>query len=394
MRISILIFVFFRCQSLREEKRRKEEEDKEARKRAEEEERRRRKEEEEARIRAEEEEERRRMEDEKARIQAAEEEAKARAEKEEKARVAEEAEKTLVKEPQTREDPDIELITEEALDGNLAVPETEEEEEEVGTSSHAEGKHVKAEELNDTDADPEVNGTPAEAGPQLEERDGEEDAENRTPAESDSTSVLSSDGALTPQPSTAGEELDKKSPDDASTLPNADQNRAKAAAVGKGQLSRSQEKREQRRRRGLEHNQRETERASSSSSSSVGGKDETSSPKNKPQATRSKERSESKELDQYTFVAWKLKEDRAAKRDTKTSPPPAGPVRPSTLSLQPVADRNGVAEGTGAVALHRRPGAIKEKPEKWRGRRSDGELSERTRTPLYVCSHPLTPAIS
>lgn len=368
---------------MREEKRRKEEEEKEARKRAEEEERRRRKEEEEARIRAEEEEERRRIEDEKARIKAAEEEAKARAEKEEIARMAEEAEKNLVKEPQTREDPDIELITEETLDDNLAVPEMEEE---VSTSSHREGQHVKAEELNDKDVDPEVNGTLAEAGPQLEERDGEEDLENRTPPESDSASVLSSDGVLTPQPSTAGEELDKKSLDDASMLSNADQNRAKATAVSKGQLSRSQEKREQRRRRGLEHNQRETERASSS----VSGKDETSSLKNKPQATRSKERSESKELDQYTFVAWKMKEDRAAKKDTKTSPPPAGPVRPSTLSLQPVSDRNGVVEGTGAVSLQRRPGAIKEKPEKWRGRRSDGELSERTKTPLYVCSDPLT----
>lgn len=365
---------------MREEKRRKEEEEKEARKRAEEEERRRRKEEEDARIRAEEEEERRRVEDERARIQAAEEEAKARAERE---RTAEEAEKNL-KEPQTREDPDIELITEEALDDNLAVPEMEEEE--VRTRSHREGQHVEAEELNDVDADPELNGTLAEAGPQLEERDGEEELENRTPPESDSTSVLSSDGVLTPQPSAAGEELDKRSLDDATVLPNADQSRAKSTAVSKGQLSRSQEKREQRRRRGLEHNQRETERASSS----VSGKDETSSLKSKPQATRSKERSESKELDQYTFVAWKMKEDRAAKKETKTSPPPAGPVRPSTLSLQPVSDRNGVAEGTGAVALQRRPGAIKEKPEKWRGRRSDGELSERTKTPLYVCSDPLT----
>uniref|UniRef100_H3DDJ4 Myosin IXB n=1 Tax=Tetraodon nigroviridis TaxID=99883 RepID=H3DDJ4_TETNG len=221
------------------------------------------------------------------------------------ARMAEEAEKSVVKEPQTREDPDIELITEEMLDDNLAVLEMEEE---VNTSSHTEDKHVKGGELNDVDMELEVNGTPAEAGPQLEE---------------------------------------------------------------------SQEKRELRRLRGLEHNQRETERASSS----VSGKDDTSSLKNKTQATRLKERSESKELDQYTFVAWKMKEDKTAKKETKTSPSPAGPVRPSTLPLQPVSDRNGVSEGTGAVGLQRRPGAIKEKPEKWRGRRSDGELSERTSPP-------------
>lgn len=383
---------------MRDEKQRKEEEEeKEAQKRAEEEERRRREEEEEARIRAEEEEERRRIEDEKARIKATEEEAKARAEKKEIARMAEEAiTRNLVKEPQTREDPDIELITEEMLDDNLAVPEMEEE---VNTSSHREDKHFKGEELNDMDMDLELNGTLAEAGPQLEERDGEDDLENRTTAESDSTSVLSSDGVLTLQSSTVGEELDKKSLDDTSILSNVDQNRAKSTAVSKGQLSRSQEKRELRRRRGLEHNQRETERASSS----VSSKDDTSSLKNKTQATRLKERSESKELDQYTFVAWKMKEDKAAKKETKTSPPPAGPVRPSTLPLQPVSDRNGVSEGTGAVGLQRRPGAIKEKPEKWRGRRSDGELSERisppqghskeeqrTKTPLYVFSDPLT----
>ncbi|CAG08020.1 unnamed protein product, partial [Tetraodon nigroviridis] len=327
-----------RCQSLREEKLRKEEEEKEAQKRAEEEERRRREEEEEARIRAEEEEERRRLEDEKARIKA-EEEAKARAEKEEIARMAEEAEKSVVKEPQTREDPDIELITEEMLDDNLAVLEMEEE---VNTSSHTEDKHVKGGELNDVDMELEVNGTPAEAGPQLEERDGEDDLESGTPAESDSTSVLSSDGVFSPQTSTAGEDLDNKSLDDASTLSNIDQSRTQSTAVSKGQLSRSQEKRELRRLRGLEHNQRETERASSS----VSGKDDTSSLKNKTQATRLKERSESKELDQYTFVAWKMKEDKTAKKETKTSPSPAGPVRPSTLPLQPVSDRNGVSEGT------------------------------------------------
>lgn len=390
----IFFFFFFRCQSLREEKRRKEEEEKEARKRAEEEERRRREEEEEeARRQAEEEEERRRIEDEKARIKAEEEEAKRKAEREEIARMAEEAERKLVKEPQTREDPDIELITEEMLDYNLTGPETEEE---VNTSSHREDKGVKGEKLDDVEMDPELNGTLAEAGPQLEERDGEDDLENHTPAESDSTSVLSSDGILTLQPSTTGEEMDKKSLDDASVCSDADQNRAKSSAANKGQLSRSQEKREQRRRRGLEHNRRETERASSS----VGSKEDTSSLKSKTQATRSKERAESKELDQYTFVAWKMKEDKAAKKETKTSPP-AGPVRPSTLPLQPVSDRNGVSESTGAVSLQRRPGAIKEKPEKWKGRRSDGELSERTspqqppskeerrrKTPLYVSIRP------
>ncbi|XP_044055843.1 unconventional myosin-IXa isoform X8 [Siniperca chuatsi] len=367
-----------RCQSMREEKRRKEEEDKEARKRAEE--RRRREEEEEARRRAEEEEERRRMEEEETRRQAEEEEARRRAEEEEAARKAykkrEEVEKRLASEPQTREDPDIEMVTEEMLDDNLPVQETEEERE-VNTSSHTEEEQGEGEEL-----DLETNGTLAEAGPQLDEKEDDEDLENQTLGQSDPKPVLPSDGVTSNAftPTSPREGMDEQAPSNTSTPSNAEQKRVRAPAINRRLSSRSQEKREQRRRRGLEHNQRETERASSSAIS----KDETSPPKSKSQETsKLKERADSKELDQYTFVAWKMKEDKGGKKEAKTYPPPAGPVRPSTLSLQPadpVPERNGV-EGAGVVNLHRRPGAIKEKPEKWRGRRSDGEFSESTSPP-------------
>uniref|UniRef100_A0A667Y0H6 Myosin IXB n=1 Tax=Myripristis murdjan TaxID=586833 RepID=A0A667Y0H6_9TELE len=172
----------------------------------------------------------------------------------------------------------------------------------------------------------------------------------------------------------------------ASTSPTPSEQKRVRPPVHKGQTSRSQEKREQRRRRGLEHNRRETERAASSSTSAV-SKDETSVPKGKSQeAARLKERADSKELDQYTFVAWKMKEDKGGKKEGKTSPPlsSAGPVRPSTLSLQPsdsVHERNGHGEGAGAVNLQRRSGGIKEKPEKWKGRRSEGGQSENTSPP-------------
>ncbi|XP_041790739.1 unconventional myosin-IXb isoform X3 [Chelmon rostratus] len=373
-----------RCHSMREEKRRKEEEEKEARKRAEEEERRRREEEEEARRRAEEEEERRRRMEEEARRKAEEEEAKRRAEEEEEARKKLEAETRVASEPQTREDPDIELVTEEMLDDNLPVQETEEErgeeDDKVNTSSHTEEEQAKDEELEDGEL--KTNGTQAEAGPQLDEKEEDEDLENQTLEESTSQPTLPSDGvtsnALTP--TSPGEELGKQAPSDTSTPSGAELKRARAPATNRGP-SRSQEKREQRRRRGLEHNQRETERASSSAIT----KDETSPPKSKSQETpKLKERADSKELDQYTFVAWKMKEDKGGKKEAKTSPPSATPVRPSTLSLQladPVSERNGLGEGAGAVHLHRRPGAIKEKPEKWRGRRSDGEPSEGTSPP-------------
>ncbi|KAM9357790.1 unconventional myosin-IXb [Symphorus nematophorus] len=375
-----------RCQSMREEKRRKEEEEKEARKRAEEEERRRREEEEEARRRAEEEEERRRMEEEEeARKKAEEEEAMRRAEEEEAARKAQEEEKRLASEPQTREDPDIELVTEETLDDNLPVQETEEEkgeeDGEVNTSSHTEEEQTKEEEQEDRELDLETNGTLAEAGPQLDEK--EEDEENQTLEESNSKPAPPSDevtsDALTP--TSPAEESDK--PSDTSTASSAEQKRPRAPPINRGPSSRSQEKREQRRRRGLEHNQRETERASSSSSAI--SKEDTPPPKSTgKEASKLKERADSKELDQYTFVAWKMKEDKGGKKEAKESPSPAAPVRPSTLSLQPadsVPERNGLGEGAGAVNLHRRPGAIKEKPEKWRGRRSDGDPFEGTSPP-------------
>ncbi|CAM9290724.1 unnamed protein product [Lampetra planeri] len=339
-----------RCQSMREEKRKKEEAEI-ARKKAEEEERRRREEEEDAKRRMEEEEERRKAEEEEARRRAEEEaarraqEAKAEEEAEQKQR-EEEKERGRAREPQTREDPDIELVTEEMLDGSIhPVQETDEkrgeDSGELTTSSHTEEELeedddddewlLKAEDEDGEALPPrsdEINGTLAGAGPQL---DGtEEGKENQTPDQSDGAAS----SALT------------------STSP------------AKGQTSRSQEKREQRRRRGLEHNQRETERAASSSSSSSCA--DHTSPKSKSQ-----EAAKLKELDQYTFVAWKLKEDKGGKRDSAS----AQPVRPTTLSLQPAdslpdSSSSSHGEAVGAVNLQRRSAAIKEKPEKWRGRKS------------------------
>ncbi|XP_042372686.1 unconventional myosin-IXb [Plectropomus leopardus] len=369
-----------RCHSMREEKQKKEEEEKEAQRRAEEEERRRREEEEEARRRAEEEERRRMEEEEEARRKAEEEEERRRAEEEEAAREAqkktEEVEKRLTREPQTREDPDIELVTEEMLDEILPAQETEEEtgdeDGEVNTSSHTEEEQGKDEELEDEDEelDLETNGTQAEAGPQLDEREGDEDL-----GQSDSKPAPPSDDVPSSTPTTPGGSLDLG---DTSTPSKAEQKKARAPPVNRGQSSRSQEKREQRRRRGLEHNQRETERAASSSSAV--SKDQTSPPKSKSQETsKLKERVDSKELDQYTFVAWKMKEDKGGKKEAKTSPSPAGPVRPTSLPLHntdAVPDRNGLGDGVGgSTNLQRRSGGIKEKPEKWRGRRSEENTS-------------------
>uniref|UniRef100_A0AAQ4QBD2 Myosin IXB n=1 Tax=Gasterosteus aculeatus aculeatus TaxID=481459 RepID=A0AAQ4QBD2_GASAC len=134
----------------------------------------------------------------------------------------------------------------------------------------------------------------------------------------------------------------------------------------------------------LEHNQRETERAASSSSSTPpSNKDQTSPLKSESQdSSRLKERADSKELDQYTFVVRKVKEDKGGKKEAKQSPPSSSPVRPSSLPLHSAdavsAERNGLGEGVGAANLQRRHGAFKEKPEKWKGRRSNGEYPDST----------------
>uniref|UniRef100_A0A3Q2U3P4 Myosin IXB n=1 Tax=Fundulus heteroclitus TaxID=8078 RepID=A0A3Q2U3P4_FUNHE len=333
-----------RCQSIREVK--KKEEEAEARKR--EEEKRRREEEEEARRKAEEEE-KLRIEEEVQRK--AEEEAAARKTQEEREKMEAE-EQRLAAEPQTREDPDIELVTEEMLDEN--APEAQQ------------GKDEEAEDL-------EPFGTEAEAGPQLNEE--EEEEEPGLPS-----------GEAPPNALTAKSppQEDNKSGAASGTSPHAELKRPQSGLNKTVPSTRNLEKREQRRRRGLEHSQRVSERAASSAASSSAtptSQDQASPAKSRNQeASKLKERSDSKELDQYTFVAWKMKEEKGGKKEGKASPPSSGPARPSTLPLQPAdssaQDRNGLGEGGGAVNLQRRVGAVKEKPEKWKGRRSYGESAE------------------
>uniref|UniRef100_G3P8I5 Myosin IXB n=1 Tax=Gasterosteus aculeatus aculeatus TaxID=481459 RepID=G3P8I5_GASAC len=255
-------------------------------------------------------------------------------------------------------------------DFELATVQKAEENREVNTSSYTEVEQGKGEELEDEDEefDYETNGTLAEAGTQLDEKEDDEDL-----GRPDSRQPFGRVTSNAPTPTC---------PDDASAASN--EKRARAPAFSSGQSSRSQEKRELRRRRGLEHNQRETERAASSSSSTPpSNKDQTSPLKSESQdSSRLKERADSKELDQYTFVVRKVKEDKGGKKEAKQSPPSSSPVRPSSLPLHSAdavsAERNGLGEGVGAANLQRRHGAFKEKPEKWKGRRSNGEYPDST----------------
>ncbi|XP_049585087.1 unconventional myosin-IXb isoform X2 [Syngnathus scovelli] len=359
-----------RCHSMREDRRRKEEELKKAeeeRRRREEEEERRRQEEEEMRLRMEKEEERRKAEEEETRRKKEEEEAivkaleaKAALEATQVKEIEQGGEKPA-KEPQTREDPDIELVTEEMLDEDRG----EDDGEEVASSSHTEEEQGEDDddwlpETQPSNCDHlplrsglETNGTLAEAGPQPDEK--EEDTKQTL----SSTGVsISSDSEQTSSNTTSNAEQKLVHP------------------VAKKQVLKNQEKREQRRRRGLEHNQRETLRAASTSATSV---EQTSPPKSKtPDASRQRERGDSKELDQYTFVPWKMKEEKAGKKDTKMSSK-SDVVRPTTLALQPADSphEKTVADGA-ALSLQRSHGPIKAKSEKLKGKSVDGEHSPPT----------------
>uniref|UniRef100_A0A8C1KY75 Myosin IXB n=1 Tax=Cyprinus carpio TaxID=7962 RepID=A0A8C1KY75_CYPCA len=95
------------------------------------------------------------------------------------------------------------------------------------------------------------------------------------------------------------------------------QSQNRAPPLSKLPVSRSQEKRELRRQRGLEHSQRESERAASAGKDNTSFKSKTLERPGK-EGGKLKERSDSKELDQYTFVAWKVDN---VKRDAKDVPP-------------------------------------------------------------------------
>ncbi|MBN3317152.1 MYO9B protein, partial [Atractosteus spatula] len=133
--------------------------------------------------------------------------------------------------------------------------------------------------------------------------------------------------------------------------------------------SSSQEKRELRRQRAMEHSQRELKRAASGSS----GADERPAPEppkargpEGPAGAEGKERADSRELDQYTFVEWKVKEQ-PARKEGRGSP---GPARPSSLPLDsPQPERNGHREPgspTSTLQRYSKQAELRDKGEKWR----------------------------
>uniref|UniRef100_A0AAR2KMG7 Myosin IXB n=1 Tax=Pygocentrus nattereri TaxID=42514 RepID=A0AAR2KMG7_PYGNA len=149
-----------------------------------------------------------------------------------------------------------------------------------------------------------------------------------------------------------------------------EQLKSKTPSLGRLSTSRSQEKRELRRQRGLEHSQREIERAASINREEPPQKSPTG-----PES-RQNERSNSRELDQYTFVAWK-----GDKQKKELAP---APVRPTTLPLDVPGSRNGHNECPSAAKdptnkgkaqrSNTQPDVTSSEPQKQGNRRSTGFL--------------------
>uniref|UniRef100_A0A8C7V962 Myosin IXB n=1 Tax=Oncorhynchus mykiss TaxID=8022 RepID=A0A8C7V962_ONCMY len=178
----------------------------------------------------------------------------------------------------------------------------------------------------------------AEAGPQLEEEsqavEEQEQAHSEEPEEEGTTEAAA---PHSPERHKGAQAAAEATP---SADPQSGQKKLRPPPLHKVTASRSQEKRELRRQRGLEHSQRESKRVASAATK------EEPSPKviDQEAASRAEEkpkgRTDSKEMDQYTFVAWK-KDDKGKKEAKATTP---APIRPSTLPLnppEPMANRNG-----------------------------------------------------
>uniref|UniRef100_A0A8C7NN60 Unconventional myosin-IXb n=1 Tax=Oncorhynchus mykiss TaxID=8022 RepID=A0A8C7NN60_ONCMY len=259
-------------------------------------------------------------------------------------------------EPETQEELEAQVVAERTLDENrhwdkVPVQDKEEQREEVEDGEAAASSPSEKVEKGNASAVSQPDkgiSIQAEAGPQLEEE------------------------------SQAVEEQEQATP---SADPQSGQKKLRPPPLHKVTASRSQEKRELRRQRGLEHSQRESKRVASAATK------EEPSPKviDQEAASRAEEkpkgRTDSKEMDQYTFVAWK-KDDKGKKEAKATTP---APIRPSTLPLnppEPMANRNGhEVLGPGNLTRYSQQDAMKEKAEKWKEGKIDVQQPESTSPP-------------
>nr|XP_046157222.1 unconventional myosin-IXb-like isoform X2 [Oncorhynchus gorbuscha] len=289
-------------------------------------------------------------------------------------------------EPETQEELEAQVVAERTLDESrhwdkVPVQDKEEQREEVEDGEAAASSPSEKVEKGNASAvsQPDKgNSTQAEAGPQLEE-------ESQAVEEQEQAHSEEPEGGTTEAAAPHSPERHKGAQAAAEATPSADpqsgQKKLRPPPLHKVTASRSQEKRELRRQRGLEHSQRESKRVASAATK------EEPSPKVIDQETASraeekpKGRTDSKEMDQYTFVAWK-KDDKGKKEAKPTTP---APIRPSTLPLnppEPMANRNGhEVLGPGNLTRYSQQDAMKEKAEKWKEGKIDVQQPESTSPP-------------
>ncbi|XP_045543398.1 unconventional myosin-IXb isoform X10 [Salmo salar] len=291
-------------------------------------------------------------------------------------------------EPETQEEPEAPVAAERTLDESrhwdkVPVQDKEEQREEVEDGEAAASSPPEKVEKGKASAvsQPDKgNSTQAEAGPQLEEES--QAVEEQEEAHSEEEGTTEAAASHSPERDKGAQAAAEASP---STDPQSGQKKLRPPTLHKVPASRSQEKRELRRQRGLEHSQRESKRVASAVTKEepapkVIDQEAASRAEGKPKGRP--ERTDSKEMDQYTFVAWK-KEDKG-KKEAKAATTPA-PIRPSTLPLnppEPMANRNGhEVLGPGNLTRYSQQDAMKEKAEKWKGRKIDVQQPESTSPP-------------
>ncbi|XP_072517308.1 unconventional myosin-IXb isoform X2 [Salminus brasiliensis] len=297
-----------RYQSLKEEKRKKEEEEAQRRREEAAEAARRAQEAAEAARRAQEAEEaarrlkeaedaarRQREEEEAARRQKEAEDAARRLKKaeEEAARLALQAEQEIA-EQRKKEEAASQKLTNETFNEHLVSSEVSRGEKEVTVEA---GSHPKAPKVQD--------GYQTQDTLELNEKDEEKEPVWKL---SEDNKHHKAPIAVLPEMSTSVSPDEDKHQPTATPVTPSDQCKPKTPSLSKLPSSKSQEKRELRRQRGLEHSQREIERAASVS------REEPAQKSTVGPDGRQNEQSNSKELDQYTFVAWK---GDLAKKDKK-----------------------------------------------------------------------------
>ncbi|MGH0168652.1 UNVERIFIED_CONTAM: hypothetical protein FKN15_001096 [Acipenser sinensis] len=211
-----------------------------------------------------------------------------------------------------------------------------------------------------------------EKGPEEVKTDPQTEV-NDTGKESGNTELEEAKG----EPSEKGEEQETSKPEPRKGDSPLYQRTPSAESIDK--LSRSQDKRERRRQRGLEHDKLQNKLVSPPGQGDHPAPTTALSPAKgeKPDTgSKLKERSDSKELDQYTFVEWKMK-DSPGKKEGKC---PSDVARPQSLPLSSPnssgggdgkeAQRNGQKEPSSPTGgtLHRYSNqtALRNKGERWK----------------------------